>query len=108
MAKCNQVIIVAKRKEEDTKEFRELRSKISFNIRKYRKEQHLTQEELSDRANISHDFMRRIEGTKGECGFSVYTLYKLSLALNISMDRLAEIDIPKYIEENKSKILDVK
>lgn len=68
----------------------ELKNKISLNIRKYRKEKHLTQEALAETAEISYDFMRRIESTKGKCGFSVYTLYKISLALNVSIDELMD------------------
>lgn len=67
-----------------------LRNNISYNIKKYRKLRKYTQEELAEFANISYDFMRRIEGTKGTCGFSVYTLYKLALALDVSLDELIE------------------
>lgn len=83
--------------EDNKKEYMKLRKKISFNIRKYRKEKHLTQEELADSANISYDFMRRIETTDGKCGFSVFTLYKLALALNVSMDELAELDLKEKV-----------
>ena len=80
------------------KEYLELKNKISVNIRKYRKQKHLTQEELAENANISYDFMRRIETTKGKCGFSVYTLYKLSLALNVSIDELMDKNIDELIK----------
>ncbi len=74
-------------------EYVKLRSKISYNIRKYRKIRKFTQEELAEFADISYDFMRRIESSKGQCGFSIFTLYKLALALNVSVDELMEIDI---------------
>ena len=74
----------------EEEKYLELKGQISFNIRKYRKEKHLTQEELAESANISYDFMRRIETSKGKCGFSVYTIYKIALALNVSMDELFE------------------
>ena len=83
---------------EKEQEYLELKNKISVNIRKYRKQKHLTQEELAENANISYDFMRRIESTKGKCGFSVYTLYKLSLALNVSIDELMEKDLNSLIK----------
>ena len=67
-----------------------LKKDISINIRKFRKERHYTQEELAEYADISHDFLRRIETTDGTCGFSVYTLYKLALALDVSLDDLVE------------------
>lgn len=41
--------------------------------------------------------MRRIETTDGKCGFSVFTLYKLALALNVSMDELAELDLKEKV-----------
>ena len=75
-----------------------LKKDISVNIRKYRKERHFTQEELAEYAEISYDFMRRIETTNGKCGFSVYTLYKLALALNVTMDDLAK-SIIEYSEQ---------
>ena len=34
--------------------------------------------------------MRRIESTEGKCGFSVFTLYKIALALNVKVDELME------------------
>ncbi len=74
-------------------EYVKLRSKISYNIRKYRKIRKFTQEELAEFADISYDFMRRIESSKGQCGFSIFTLYKLALALNVSIDELMEINI---------------
>lgn len=67
-----------------------LREKISFNIRKFRKERHMTQEELAEEAEISYDFMRRIESNSGKCGFSVITLYKIAVALDVSVDSLME------------------
>lgn len=73
-------------------EAKKLKKDISVNIKKYRKERHYTQEELAEKADISYDFMRKIETTKGECGFSVITLYRLALALNVSVDELMNID----------------
>lgn len=70
-----------------------LKSKISYNIRKYRKLRNYTQEELSEFADISHDFMRRIESSGGKCGLSIFTLYKIALALNVSVDELMEIEL---------------
>jgi transcriptional regulator with XRE-family HTH domain len=88
-------------KKEQSKEYVILRDKISFNIRKYRKIRHLTQEELAEEANISYDFMRRIESSAGQCGFSVYTLYKIAIALNVSVDELMDIKLKDNIEKVK-------
>ncbi len=61
---------------------------IAHNIKKYRKEKELTQEKLAMYAEISYDFMRRIESGKGEIGFSIQTLYKIATVLDISIDDL--------------------
>lgn len=61
---------------------------IALNIKKYRKEKNLTQEKLALMAEISYDFMRRIESGKGTIGFSVQTLYKIATVLEISVDEL--------------------
>lgn len=60
--------------------------KIIKNIRKYRKEKGYTQEQLALMSEISYDFMRKIE--TGKCGFSVQTLYKISVVLDTSVDIL--------------------
>ena len=65
---------------------------ISKNIKKYRKEANITQSELSERVGVSHEFIRRIESPKGAKTFSVDTLYKISIALNINIGQLFEFD----------------
>ncbi len=59
---------------------------IVKNIRKYRKMKGYTQEQLALMAEISYDFMRKIE--TGKSGFSVQTLYQLSVVLETSVDTL--------------------
>ena len=61
---------------------------IAANIKKYRKEANNTQAELSERVGVSHEFIRRIESKKGTKTFSVDTLYKISLALEIDIKEL--------------------
>lgn len=65
---------------------------IACNIKKYRKEANITQAELSERVGVSHEFIRRIESKKGVKTFSVETLYKIALALDISVGKLFEFD----------------
>jgi transcriptional regulator with XRE-family HTH domain len=65
---------------------------IAANIKKYRKSTNITQAELSERVGVSHEFIRRIESKKGTKTFSVDTLYKISLALDISISKLFEFD----------------
>lgn len=63
---------------------------IRHNIKKYRKERGLTSAQLAEMVNLSHDFMRQIESDKVGYNFSVETFYKISVALNISLDKLVE------------------
>lgn len=61
---------------------------IRHNIKKYRKEKKLTQAELAERCNLSHDYIRQIESDKVANTFSVQTLYDISLALDIDIGLL--------------------
>ncbi|MEG0799286.1 MAG: helix-turn-helix transcriptional regulator [Bacilli bacterium] len=62
---------------------------ISYNIRRYRLEKNMTQEALALAAEISYDFMRRIE-TNPKAGFSIQTLYKISIVLGVTVDDLMQ------------------
>ena len=63
---------------------------IRKNIKKYRKEMHMTSAELAEAVGLSHDYIRQIESEKTRYNFSVETFYKISLALGVGMDALAE------------------
>ena len=63
---------------------------IRRNIKKYRKEKGITSAQLAEMVDLSHDFIRQIESEKVRYNFSVETLYKISVALNVSLDKLAE------------------
>ncbi len=63
---------------------------VSKNIKKYRKLAGITQEQLAVDIGKSYDFVRRIEYKKGEIGCSVDTLYRISVVLGITMDKLFE------------------
>ncbi len=63
---------------------------IRRNIRKYRKEKGLTAAQLAEMVNLSHDFIRQIESEKVKSSFSVETLYKIAIALGVSLDKLIE------------------
>lgn len=80
------MVIVMKNNEFD------LYEAIAANIKKYRKEANITQAELSERVGVSHEFIRRIESKKGAKTFSVDTLYKISLALNIDIKNLFDFE----------------
>lgn len=58
---------------------------ITQNIKKYRKLKGLTQAELAEKVDLSHEFIRRIESKKGKKYFSIDTIYRISRALEISI-----------------------
>lgn len=64
--------------------------KVSNNIRKYRLEAGITQEQLAVDVGKSYDFIRRLEYKKGAIGCSVDTLYKISVVLGKTMDKFFE------------------
>jgi transcriptional regulator with XRE-family HTH domain len=74
---------------------------VARNVRKYRKmadafscglltlliSSPITQEQLAIDIGVSNDFLRRFETTFGKEGMSLNTLYKISIVLNIPMDK---------------------
>lgn len=74
---------------------------ISKNIRRYRKEAHMTQEELAMKANYSHQFIRRIEAPNVKKTFSLDTVYCISKALN---REFSEMFIEPSEENNKDSV----
>ena len=66
---------------------------VSRNIKKYRKEANMTQEQLAIKANYTHQFIRRIEAPNVKKTFSLETIYRISVALNKKFcDMFAEND----------------
>lgn len=63
---------------------------IRKNIKKYRKEKNMTSARLSELVDLSHDFIRQIESEKTAYNFSVDTFYKISVALDVSLDQLIQ------------------
>ena len=68
----------------------ELHAVVCRNIKKYRKQRGLTQQVLSERIQMSHEYLRQLESGRGQKAFSFYTLYKLSLALDIPIDEFTK------------------
>ena len=64
--------------------------RVSKNIRKYRKIANITQEQLAVDVEKSYDFIRRLEYKNGKIGCSVDTLYRISVVLGLTMDKLFE------------------
>lgn len=58
---------------------------IAANIKKNRKKANLTQAQLADLTEYSHEFIRRIEAPNVKKYFSIYTLVQIAKALNIKM-----------------------
>lgn len=65
---------------------------IAKNIKKYRNIAGISQAELAERVGVSHEFIRRNESKKGRKSFSVDTLWKISIALNVNPGLLFEIN----------------
>lgn len=64
---------------------------IRENIKKYRKEIGMTSAELAELTGLSHDFIRQLQSnSKKVYNFSVETFYKISVVMNVSMDKLIE------------------
>ena len=66
---------------------------IATNIKKYRILAVITQATLAEKIGVSHEFIRRIESKKGLKTFSIETIYKISLVLNITMNDLFSTNI---------------
>ena len=63
---------------------------IRHNIKKYRLMRNMTQAELAEKADLTHDYIRQIESLKVANTFSVQTLYDISIALDIELKLLFE------------------
>ena len=65
----------------------ELKMTIGSNIKKYRKQKGLTQKELSKLIGVSTPLLGSLESKNIIQGISVYTLYKISKALDVTVDK---------------------
>lgn len=63
---------------------------IRKNIKKYRKLKGITSAKLAEMVNLSHDFIRQIESEKAAYNFSVDTFYRISVALDVTLDMLIQ------------------
>ena len=69
---------------------------VAMNIKKYRQLAGMTQAQLAEAIGVSHEFIRRIESKKGKKTFSFQTLWNISKVLNVSLDKLTEIDTDQF------------
>lgn len=63
---------------------------VASNIRKYRKEKNITQEQLAVDIGVSPEFYRKFESTLGSEGISLINVYKISIVLGVKIDSLFE------------------
>lgn len=80
----------------------EIARAIGEKIRKERKKQNLSQEKLAMESNIHPSYFGCIE--RGEKCPTVDTLYKISLALNVPVNKLLDIDQPQTEESLPSGV----
>lgn len=63
---------------------------IAKNIRKYRLEKNLTQEQLALDIGITHDYLRHFENTDGRYGLTLESVYRASVVLDVPINKLFE------------------
>ena len=61
---------------------------IRMNVKKYRREKGMTASQVAEAVGLSHEYIRQIESGKKTQGFSVETIYKISVVLGVGIDRL--------------------
>lgn len=63
---------------------------VSKNIKKYRIQAGITQEQLAVDIEKSYDFVKRLEFKKGEVGCSLDTMYRISVVLEQPLGKFFE------------------
>ena len=76
---------------------------VSYNIKKYRKSIGITQAQLAERCQLSHEYIRRIEAPHAKKYFSIDTLVQIAKALDIKMEDLFEGIDNINLDENINK-----
>ncbi len=61
---------------------------IRYNIKKYREEAGLTQQQLADKANITMNYLAKIESKKMQRGCTIVIVGRIADALNIDIREL--------------------
>ena len=59
---------------------------VCGNIKKYRIQRGITQQVLSERIEMSHEYLRQLESQKGQKDFTFYSLYKIAFVLDVPID----------------------
>lgn len=73
---------------------------IAKNIKYYRKEKKMTQAELAEKTEYSHEFIRRIEAPNSKKNFSLEAVSNIANALDIDLELLFS---KKLMENNKDE-----
>lgn len=68
----------------------ELHEIVCRNIKKYRNLRGLTQQQLSEKIEMSHEYLRQLESDKGQKDFTFYSLYKISCVLKVPIDEFVK------------------
>ena len=63
---------------------------VAKNIKYYRKSKHMTQAELAEKTEYSHEFIRRIEAPNSRKNFSIDAVSNIADALDIDIELLFE------------------
>ena len=63
---------------------------ISRNIRKYRKENNMTQQDLADMTDLSREYIYDIENENRNKHFQIYVVGRIAEALNVDIGILFE------------------
>ena len=63
---------------------------VAKNIKFYRKSKNMTQAQLADKTEYSHEFIRRIEAPNSKKNFSIDAVSNIANALEINIELLFE------------------
>lgn len=72
----------------ENKELNKEYTNLSINIKNYRKNMNLTQEQLAEICDISISYIKQIESNKNYTNMTLTILLKISKALNRSLEDL--------------------
>ena len=76
---------------------------IAKNIKHYRKQRNMTQAELAEITEYSHEFIRRIEAPNSKKNFSLETVSNIAAALDIDLELLFSKKLIEKEEEENSQ-----
>lgn len=71
-----------------TKSLNDIQTIICFNIRNECQKQSVDMMRLAEEVGISYEYLRHLVSLNGQKSISLYTIYKISLALNVPLKEL--------------------